>query len=118
MAGTAISTPGAEPSHVLGVHEGDCVPDGDGFEWVALVPGAETGTHQHGHTEEAFYFLSGSGVVTLDGEGFEVQPGDVVLTPVMSDHAVANTGDSDLAYLVIEVLPPPISGALPPWRPR
>jgi mannose-6-phosphate isomerase-like protein (cupin superfamily) len=130
MAGTAVFTPWAEPSQVLGVHGGDGVlkwrrlatgshlwSDWDGFEWVALVPGAQAGMHQHVHTEELFYILSGSGVVTLDGETFEVAPGDVVLTPLMSSHAVVNTGDSDLEYLVIEVFPPTISGALPPRRP-
>lgn len=130
MAETAIVTPWAEPSRVLSAHGGDGVlkwrrlasgchvwSDMEGFEWVALVPGARAGMHQHTHTEELFYFVSGNGVVTLDGSEFEVSPGDVVLTPLMSKHAVVNTGDTDLEYVVIEVFPPVISGVLPPQRP-
>jgi mannose-6-phosphate isomerase-like protein (cupin superfamily) len=73
--------------------------------------------HQHTHTEEMFYFLNGTGRVILDGETFDVVPGDVVLTPLNSQHAVVNTGDTDLEYIVVEVFPPAISGALPPRRP-
>lgn len=130
MSKTAILTPWAEPSSVLGVHGGDGVlkwrrlmtgshtwSDWDGFEWVALVPGAEAGMHLHAHTEELFYFLAGTGVVILDGVEHQVGVGDLVLTPLGSRHAVINTGNVDLEYIVVEVFPPAISKALPPRVP-
>jgi len=118
------------PAKVMGVHGGAGVllwkrlstgshlyGDWDGFEWVALEPGARAGRHVHSHTEEIWYFLKGTGVIELDGVRHEVAPGSLVLTPLNSEHAAWNTGSERLDYIVIEVFPPAISERLPPRRP-
>jgi mannose-6-phosphate isomerase-like protein (cupin superfamily) len=128
--GTVIVSNSQEAARVLGVHGGDgtllwkrlatgshLYADWDGFEWVALEAGAQVGMHLHAHTEEVFFFLAGQGEVTLDGVTSPVGPGDAVLTPLGSAHSVVNTGPERLDYLVVEVFPPEISGALPPRRP-
>lgn len=51
----------------------------------------------------------GSSVVQwkrLGGEFRPVGPGDLVITPLNGRHGIANVGDTDLDFLVIEVHPP------------
>jgi mannose-6-phosphate isomerase-like protein (cupin superfamily) len=74
------------------------------------------GKHTHTHTEEIFYFLSGTGLVTMDGDERRVGPGDLVVTPLNSWQSVINDGSEQLEYIVIEVFPPAISGKLPRRR--
>ncbi|MEO3858817.1 cupin domain-containing protein [Acrocarpospora sp. B8E8] len=118
------------PGRVLGVHGGaggmhwlriatgsHLYGEWDGFEWVGFEPGARAGRHVHSHTEEIWFFLRGTGVVELDGVRHDVGPGSLVLTPHHSSHSVHNTGEERLDFMVIEVFPPAISGALPPRRP-
>jgi mannose-6-phosphate isomerase-like protein (cupin superfamily) len=118
------------PAEILGVHGGSgslfwkrlatgshLYGDWEGFEWVALPPGDSVGRHTHTHTEEVFYFLSGTGLVTVDGEERRVGPADVVVTPLNSWQRVVNDGEEDLAYLVIEVFPPEISKRWPARQP-
>lgn len=120
----------SSPGRVLGVHGGagamwwvrlatgaHLYGDWDGFEWVALEPGARAGLHTHSHTEEIWFFLEGTGTIELNGKTYEVAPGSIVLTPLNSQHAAWNTGDERLGYIVIEVFPPEISSKLPPRRP-
>jgi len=115
---------------VLGVHGGSGAmrwvrvatgshlhADWDGVEWVAFQPGGRAGLHTHSHTEEIWYFLRGNAEIELDGERYQVSPGSIVLTPLRSRHALWNTGDEQVEYVVIEVFPPDIAGALPPRRP-
>ncbi|WP_111830428.1 cupin domain-containing protein [Actinomadura madurae] len=118
------------PGKVMGVHGGAGAllwtrlatgahlhGEWDGFEWVALEPGARAGLHVHSHTEEIWYFLKGTGIIELDGERYDVKPGTIVLTPLNSRHAAWNVGDERLDYVVIEVFPPAITAKLPSRRP-
>ena len=126
---TVILSDRKNPSTVFGVHGGTGTllwkrlatgshlqADWDGFEWVALGPGDRVGKHTHTHTEEIFYFLSGTGLVTMDGDERRVGPGDLVVTPLNSWQSVINDGSEQLEYIVIEVFPPAISGKLPRRR--
>lgn len=128
--GTVIVTTRHEPGRVMGVHGGSgdllwkrlatgshLFAKWEGFEWVGLEPGGIVGKHTHTHTEEVFYFLSGSGELTLDGVTYRVQSGDACITPLGSWHSVTNTSHDLLSYIVVEVFPPSISSALPPRRP-
>lgn len=127
---TVITGHTNKAGEVLGVHGGAGVmlwtrvatgahlhAEWDGVEWVAFEPGGRAGLHTHSHTEEIWYFLKGTGVIELDGERHDVSPGSIILTPLHSRHAAWNTGNERLEYVVIEVFPPEISGALPPRKP-
>lgn len=120
----------SSPATVMGVHGGagallwkrlatgaHLYGEWDGYEWVALEPGARAGLHVHSHTEEIWFFLSGTGVMELDGVRHDVAPGTLVITPLNSSHAAWNTGEKRLEYIVIEVFPPAITEHLPSRRP-
>ena len=69
------------------------------FSRIRLVPGASIGEHVHEKESELFYFLSGSGVVTDDGERVPVAAGDSMATLDGHSHSVENTGSEDLVIL-------------------
>jgi mannose-6-phosphate isomerase-like protein (cupin superfamily) len=127
---TVILSDNRNPSTVFGVHGGAGVllwkrlatgshlhGDWDGFEWVLLGPGDSAGKHTHTHTEEIYYILRGTGLVTVDDVQRRVSQGDVVVTPLNSRQSVTNDRSEDLAFIVVEVFPPEISRKLPPRRP-
>lgn len=59
--------------------------------------------HAHAHEDEAFYILSGRGVLRYRGELTELRPGDCISCPANVDeaHQIANPYDEDLTYLSI-----------------
>ena len=75
-----------------------------------VEPGADIGLHTHElDNEELYIVLSGRGWMTLDGRGFEVGPGHVILNRPGGAHALKNIGGETLRMVVIEVeasLPP------------
>jgi mannose-6-phosphate isomerase-like protein (cupin superfamily) len=69
-----------------------------------LGPGADIGCHTHARdNEELYVIVSGKGLMSLDGEEFEVGPGDVVVNRPGGTHGLKNTGDEELRMVVIEV---------------
>jgi mannose-6-phosphate isomerase-like protein (cupin superfamily) len=72
-----------------------------------LPPGADIGRHTHEiDNEELYVVISGKGLMTLDGQEFEVGPGDVVLNRPGGTHGLRNLGDEELRIVVIEVSQP------------
>lgn len=73
-----------------------------GFHRVRVPPGKEAFIY-HSHTveEEFLYILSGRGVAEIDGEEFEVGPGDFMgfATPSRPHH-LRNPFDEELVYLM------------------
>lgn len=69
---------------------------------VELEPADETGDrhpHAHEHMEELLYILEGEGKTWIEGETFEVGPGDTVFYPPGERHMTVNTGDEPLTLL-------------------
>jgi glyoxylate utilization-related uncharacterized protein len=66
-----------------------------------LPPGVSIGHHKHTGDEEYYYILSGKGVMTLDGERFEVTAGDITAVYPGGMHGLENTGAEDLRIIVI-----------------
>jgi uncharacterized cupin superfamily protein len=57
--------------------------------------------HAHERDEEWLYILEGRGRAEIDGETFEVGPGDFMGFPTPSvAHHLVNIGDTDLVYLM------------------
>jgi mannose-6-phosphate isomerase-like protein (cupin superfamily) len=69
-----------------------------------LGPGADIGSHTHGvDNEELYIVVAGRGLMTLDGDEFEVGPGHVILNRPGGTHGLRNIGDEELRIVVIEV---------------
>jgi len=64
-----------------------------------LGPGQATTPHHHKVTEEIYYILSGSALMTLDGESRPVGPGDAISIPPGLVHTIKNTGPEELVFL-------------------
>ena len=68
-----------------------------------LPPGVSIGVHRHQDDEEYYYVLSGQGVMSLDGERFDVEAGDITAVFPGGAHGLENNADTDLCVLVVSV---------------
>lgn len=66
---------------------------------ATLPPGGVTEAHRHPRTEEIYYILRGAGRMTLECEQREVGPGDGILIPPGTRHAIRNIGAEPLVFL-------------------
>jgi mannose-6-phosphate isomerase-like protein (cupin superfamily) len=66
---------------------------------ASIPPGAITHLHRHLNSEEIYHVLSGSGVMTLGDEQFEIKGGDTIGIAPGIPHKVKNTGISLLKIL-------------------
>jgi len=64
-----------------------------------LAPGMATTPHHHAVTEEIYYILSGTALMTLAGESRDVGPGDAIAIPPGTRHTIRNTGPEELVFL-------------------
>lgn len=77
------------------------------IDLAVLEPGTDIALHTHAADDEELYVVvSGRGVMTLDGEEFEVGPGHVVLNRPGGTHGLRNAGDEPLRIVVVEVAQP------------
>ena len=77
--------------------------DNDGAPTYALrvievAPGGHTPNHTHPFEHENF-IMEGKGRVQIDGEWFDVGPGDVVFVPPDSQHTYVNGGEVTFKFL-------------------
>lgn len=87
-------------------------------EYVVLPPGSSCGEHLHAAREEIYYILSGSAVMTVNGEEVPVTAGDLVTAPLGTRHGIAvPPGEpGEMSFFVVEMAPgtrPALSGAEP-----
>ena len=61
---------------------------------------AELVRHRH-VAVETYYFLEGSGLLTLGGAEYEVRSGSAVHIPSLTDHGVRNTGAHALRFFSV-----------------
>lgn len=71
-----------------------------------VPPGASIGYHSHPSDEEYYFFLTGHGIMSLDGQEFPVGPGDVCAVFPGGSHGLVNTGPTDMHIVVVCVTPP------------
>ncbi|MFM8635140.1 MAG: cupin domain-containing protein [Planctomycetia bacterium] len=64
-----------------------------------LAPGQSTTPHHHKVTEEIYYVLTGTALMTLAGETRPVGPGDAIAIPPGMIHTIKNTGSVELVFL-------------------
>ena len=66
----------------------------------ATIPVGGTVTlHYHKVTEELYYILSGTGLMTIEDEVQEVGPGDTIVIAPGQRHKIANNGQVPLVLL-------------------
>lgn len=69
-----------------------------------IPPGSTFGYHQHKSDvplEEWYLCLSGHGVMTLDGQEYDMGPGDISACYANGFHGLKNTGKEDMRIIVI-----------------
>lgn len=66
-----------------------------------LPPGASVGRHYHVETEEVYYVLAGSGVMTVGEERRAVATGDAVFIPRGHAHTLENTGQTPMTIILV-----------------
>ena len=80
-----------------------------GLARAVIAPGGIVGTHLHS-TEQSFYVLSGSPVLTLDGRSYAVAKDDCGLVPVGVAHAWSNPGAEQAVLLEANAPAPRLAG--------
>ncbi|MCQ2070287.1 MAG: cupin domain-containing protein [archaeon] len=64
-----------------------------------VVPvGSSIGMHAHTDDCEVMFFVSGEGIMVMDGKEEKVHEGVCNYCPKGSSHSVVNTGDADLVF--------------------
>ena len=64
-----------------------------------LHVGASIGYHKQSE-DEVYYILSGTGLMTINGEELVVKAGDAILTRTGSSHGLAQSGKEDLILII------------------
>ena len=66
---------------------------------ATVPPGGTTAAHFHRVTEELYFFLRGSGRLTVGDDERDVGPGDCAVIPPGDVHQLVNTGNGPLVLL-------------------
>ena len=66
-----------------------------------LNPFKQTTGHNHSGQEEVYFFVSGTGFMTVDEEEIDVKPGTVVLIPDGAFHRVYNDTAEPLYFVCV-----------------
>ena len=71
---------------------------------VVLEPNHAPPFHKHDDTEQIFYVVEGTGILTIGDkkEQFTVKPGDVVRIPVSTYHSIRSDKEKTLRYLCVD----------------
>jgi len=67
----------------------------------AYQPRAHVARHRHEVQEQFYHVLEGEGLMEIGGERRVVRRHDVIFIPPGVEHAIANTGLTDLVFLVV-----------------
>lgn len=66
-----------------------------------LPAGAKVGRHHHRETEEIYYILRGTGLMTIGAESRAVEAGDAIFIPREAAHTLENTGAEAMTLLLV-----------------
>jgi quercetin dioxygenase-like cupin family protein len=67
----------------------------------AYQPMAYVVKHSHQVQEQVYHVLEGEGLMEIEGKDYVVRRHDVIFLPPGIEHSIANTGLTDLVFLVI-----------------
>ena len=100
---STFSHPWNPNSEITGTHLSDMAGlERTGVSLVRLSAGKESfAYHLHHREEEWIYVLSGRGLAKVEGEEYEMHPGDFIAFPTPSvPHLMVNPGEEELVYLM------------------
>lgn len=83
------------------------ITGGEGNGNVHIIRVTQGGSHYHLAYDETYYFLSGSGNLTIEEEDFKVCPGAVVAIPCGIVHSLTSDSDEALKFIIFGT--PPMS---------
>jgi len=63
-----------------------------------LIPGSIIPVHKHLNEDEYFFFLSGSGEITVDDTTFKFKPGTTGFVPKNTWHTIKNSGNEKVVF--------------------
>lgn len=69
--------------------------------WYELAPGGRCRRHVHNGKTETWLIVQGTGQVEIGEATMQVGPGDLVITPPGTPHALDNSGDTPLRLVNI-----------------
>jgi len=72
-----------------------------------MDPGGGAPEHIHEEEQEAMFFYEGSGIATIDGEEYKIEPESVMIAPSKVKHSIRNTGNGPLKFVFIYCPPLP-----------
>lgn len=70
---------------------------------ITVHPGHRLSYQTHEKRSEYWVIVEGSGVITLDGKESSCLAGDAFIVPVGAAHRIANTGDTDLVFIEVQL---------------
>lgn len=70
---------------------------------IEVNPGGRLSYQYHHHRSEVWTVVSGMATVTLEGETQMYGPGEVIRIPLSAKHRVANTGDTPLVFVEVQL---------------
>jgi len=91
--GGALSKPLVNPENAAAKHLD--------YRISMYQPMAYVKLHSHKVQEQVFHVLEGEALIDLDGDRRVVRKHDVIHLPAGSEHAIQNTGLSDLVFIVV-----------------
>jgi mannose-6-phosphate isomerase len=69
---------------------------------IVVSPGCRLSYQVHSRRAEHWFFVAGTGAVTLDGEVLAVGPGTAIDVPAGSAHRIENTGDEPIVFIEVQ----------------
>jgi mannose-6-phosphate isomerase-like protein (cupin superfamily) len=70
--------------------------------WLEVPSGASEELRSHEEAEQVYIVVAGSGTMSATGDTQRLGPGDLVLIPPATDHAVANEGADMFALVSVQ----------------
>jgi mannose-6-phosphate isomerase-like protein (cupin superfamily) len=72
-----------------------------------MDPGGGSPEHTHENEQEAMFFYEGTGIATIDGIEYKIEPESVMLAPPKIKHSIRNTGKTPLKFVFVYCPPMP-----------
>ncbi len=73
---------------------------------MSLPAGSEIGMEVHEENDQFFRFESGTGLVVIDGNNYQVSDGSAIIVPAGAEHNVVNTSQTEDLKLYTIYSPP------------